>query len=636
MNFKIKKIFVVVFLCIILLNINNVFAATIDNTPPKLISFKVKSSEVKPGEYLELEIKAEDDVSGIKSCSVGLYDKIKGYAVHRFDIFDLNNIKIQMPEDMIGGEYLISDVMLQDNNNNLISYYNNALYDNEETLFSSSFDFKNSVIKIVSNTSYSDDKEAPVVSDVTISSKKILLGESITVCAKVSDNSKIKHVTAFVGESFNLNTNEMSYEKEKELYCTTINPTKAGTFSVSSIYATDIYENINSYILPEKLNYTVEGPASDEEAPKLISLKVNKTDVIAPEIIKIFVDATDNSGEISKVFARFISEEYYEKNLANKSYSDGELAVNFKYDSLTGKYTGTIDVNQYSKSGKYYLQYLILTDKSQNSIQYTTSHYPDNLSGGYTGVLKGKEKIEDYYFEVKKEFDNDEVTSTTSENLLEIINRAQDNAIIMINAKNNSIVKSEVFEAIKNTNKTIYIESNGYQWVFNGKDIKNPKTIDTHVYTELLADNNIDNQDQGYVAIVFAENGVLPGKATIRIKADYTFRFIEGYEKLKLYFYNSSEDKYKPLGDSISLSNDGFYEFEIEHNSRYVMTDKDIKVELLTNEETDNSINTNVTDNNENRINKETNSTKQYIIIGSALVIVIIGFVLVIKSKNKK
>ena len=151
-----------------------------------------------------------------------------------------------------------------------------------------------------------------------------------------------------------------------------------------------------------------------------------------------------------------------------------------------------------------------------------------------------------------------------------------------------------------------------------------------------IADNNIDNQDQGYVAIVFAENGVLPGKATIRIKADYTFRFIEGYEKLKLYFYNSSEDKYKPLGDSISLSNDGFYEFEIEHNSRYVMTDKDIKVELLTNEETDNSINTNVTDNNENRINKETNSTKQYIIIGSALVIVIIGFVLVIKSKNKK
>ena len=91
-----------------------------------------------------------------------------------------------------------------------------------------------------------------------------------------------------------------------------------------------------------------------------------------------------------------------------------------------------------------------------------------------------------------------------------------------------SIIKSEVFEAIKDTNKTIYIESNGIQWVFNGKNIKSPKDIDTRITlskidTDVLKEK-IGNFVNKGIVVNFKDNGELPGVALVKIKTDYALR----------------------------------------------------------------------------------------------------------------
>ena len=611
------------------------YAATIDNEPPRLISFNINNSEATPGEYFYLNINAEDDVSGLEFGSIGLHSPIKGYTVYQFDIQNLNVPRILIPKDAVGGEYTISHLMLRDKKGNMITYYNKKLFPNDEN----TFDFGESVIKIISDSNFGDDQKAPVVSNVTMNKQKILLGEEVKVCAKVTDDSELKYVScelSLKNDPTRIDS-EMTYDEINDLYCTTLKPTKTGTYIISMIYATDKYDNSKGYVAGESTvsfegismpEIEVEGPQNDIDSPNLVSIKLNKQNLIAPGSIKVFIEANDNSGEISTVYARFISEKEYDKNNKAGTYSDGEISVNMFYDDIIGKYVGTFDLNQYAVSGKYYLQYIIMTDNDGNSSQYVSSHYPENTSGGYTGVLRKREKIDDLSFEIMEEFKYDVVTSTINNNMLEIIKNQNDDATIMIDATNNYIVPESVFEAIKDTNKTIYIESNGYQWVFNGKDITNIKSIDTKVYSELLVDQNINNSSQEYIAIVFANNGILPGKAKIRVKTDYTFRYVEGYENLKLYFYNPSEEKYKELENEITLTKDGFYEFEITHNSKYVLSDKKIKQELLTDNEE--IIEEQITD---NKVSEFIQSNYLYIIIG---IIIITLIVIILVKKTKK
>lgn len=432
----------------------------------------------------------------------------------------------------------------------------------------------------------------------------------------------------------------MIYNNATDLYCATITPSKTGTQIISDIYVIDKYNNGKGYYSKETVSATstfevidmpeivVVGVENDIESPNLVSIKLNKQNLVAPGNIKIYIEASDNLSEISNLYARFISEEKYNKNIINGTYSDGELTVNFVYDSLTEKYVGILDLNQYAAVGKYYLQYIILTDENENSSQYVSDHYPENVSGGYTGVLRKREKIDDLSFNVIEEFKYNAVTSTISSNMLDVIRKQNDDAIIMIDASNDYIISEDVFEAIKDTNKTIYIEANGYQWVFNGNDITNIKSIDTLVYSELLVDKNINNNSQEFIAIVFANNGLLPGKAKIRIKLDYTFRYVEGYDNLKLYFYNSSEEKYKELENEVVLTEDGFYEFEITHNSKYVLSNKEINRKLLT----DNEV---IVNENDNKIINFIQSNYLYIIIG-LITIVLVLIILIKKTKHRK
>jgi len=75
------------------------------------------------------------------------------------------------------------------------------------------------------------------------------------------------------------------------------------------------------------------------------------------------------------------------------------------------------------------------------------------------------------------------------------------------------------------------------------------------------------------VVMKFAENGELPGKATIQVKVDYAMREYLGSDQgLCVYYYNNQTGELELVAENLTVINDTYVEFEITHCSYYVLT----------------------------------------------------------------
>ena len=164
-------------------------------------------------------------------------------------------------------------------------------------------------------------------------------------------------------------------------------------------------------------------------------------------------------------------------------------------------------------------------------------------------------------------------------------------------------VGKDVFQAIKGKDVTlvIYHVADLYRWVFNGKDIINPKEINAWIEVcpvispyggdESKVDWEIFDWDKYViqpedvmgVSIKFAPNGELPGKAEIRLKNDILWKVGQGeYQKgkqLKLY-YNKGGKYIEEKGAGCIVTDNGddkWLSFTINHNSQFVASYGDLE-----------------------------------------------------------
>ena len=163
-----------------------------------------------------------------------------------------------------------------------------------------------------------------------------------------------------------------------------------------------------------------------------------------------------------------------------------------------------------------------------------------------------------------------------SEEIINEIKNAPNDTEIVIDASINTIVNESVFNAIKGTNKKLIINYYGNEIVFDGMDIKEVKTIDVSIYIINNFESIDDDMDlssivENGVVIDLSSNGTLPGKAIYRIYADDTLKEIIGTKKIYLYYYDEDNNNFSLIEKNIKL-NDNYYEFEIEHNSKYILT----------------------------------------------------------------
>ena len=77
--------------------------------------------------------------------------------------------------------------------------------------------------------------------------------------------------------------------------------------------------------------------------------------------------------------------------------------------------------------------------------------------------------------------------------------------------------------------------------------------------SDFIAESNPDQVN--YIAIKFADNGELPCKTKVRLKADYATRGLIGAKGLKLYYMDGNN--YELEQDSIELDEENYYNFTL-------------------------------------------------------------------------
>lgn len=273
--------------------------------------------------------------------------------------------------------------------------------------------------------------------------------------------------------------------------------------------------------------------------------------------------------------------------------------------------------------GKYSLNYGYLTFTDGTSEKYQGTSTKVFAYGAWFNVVEKEIDKTKYYL-------NSENYSSTVKSELTKLN---DDAVITVNANNSPLVYSEVFEAIKSTNRTLIIDYQNMRWTFSGKDIVNPKTLDVSVKLDEFLAEKVEKL-KGKLAtksavLEFANNGDLPGKALIRLDGKDLEKYFES-DVLYVYYYDEKNDNISKVAMEVQ-KNDGFFEFFINHNSKYILTSEEVReVEIVAD--------TIFTENA--KINATTGNNNNILLYGGigvlAVLFIIVVVIIVVRSKKKK
>lgn len=129
------------------------------------------------------------------------------------------------------------------------------------------------------------------------------------------------------------------------------------------------------------------------------------------------------------------------------------------------------------------------------------------------------------------------------------------------------------------------------------------------------------------IVINFANNGELPGAAIIRIKVTDEIKQTLNMETIIVYHYDEETKELTQMTTNATYNENGFIEFSINHNSKYLFVNEPIEEKEYT-----------VTTSEKTEVKNEVSfleSHKMYIIIigVSVLAIVIVAIILIVDKK---
>ena len=428
------------------------------------------------------------------------------------------------------------------------------------------------------------DKTPPELVSCTIDKTTIKPGETITMTITATDDiSGVYNVWAVFRNFENGRTYDFGPfpQKMKDgIYTDVIEVSPYeldGTFQLEEVMLVDKNQNERVYrskfcehlekddlLLPQELSFTVTSSNPDSTPPTLKNCSVDKTTVTAPATITMTITATDDISGVYNVWAVF-------RNFENgRTYDFGPFPQKMK----DGIYTDVIEVSPYELDGTFQLEEVMLVDKNQNERIYRSK---------FCEYLEKDDLLlpQELSFTVSND-SSAVITNTSNPGLADAVKNMENGKTAAVNYEGNPHISADVFDAIKGTDKKLVLESEGIQWIFNGRDIKTSKDLDLKVDISPLDRTPSANageieklvKDTPTMVLSFPDNGQLPGLAKIRIKADYTFRKLLGTKNLNVYYYDNTEKKLKLISSNVNLTNDIWLEFSTDHNSDFVVTSK--------------------------------------------------------------
>lgn len=262
----------------------------------------------------------------------------------------------------------------------------------------------------------------------------------------------------------------------------------------------------------------------------------------------------------------------------------------------------TIILNATSNGGKYnniFNQTIEVTEKEDDSILYLSAEELDNEI--YQKIINSNEET------------------------------------VIIDADNYTIIPSKIFDLIKENTKKLVIRYNENEWIFNGVDIKTAKDINVLInFYQMNASDISENLKKALneetVIIDFPNNGKLPGDVLIRLKNSEIIDKLNG-EKYYIYYVDNDNGKLKKVALEVEKTADGYIEFYINHNSKYLISSTEITDQTILGE--DDSIYTKNSKLTEATKTLNKNPILKYSIIAVAFILIIIVFIVIIKRHNK-
>jgi len=580
--------------------------AMVDTQPPVLqsIEFEPSSLIVSAPAEIKVTVHATDDLSGISNVTISFgasNEYVIACAISGEDFHDgVGTGIIKIGAGKAIKEYALDSIELEDCAGNDVWYVtdDDYEYDENEIYYPHKY-----TIKVIGNKRESN---PPTLGNVSISTNEVIAPGKIDITAFGQDDTDVKGclasfknrssddvIDAYFG---NVHDSE-GWPYFEPLFrngpgTSIIDVTKyddPGDYYLSHVEISDVFDNVQHYYasvdekgykdsrgdklltdIPE-FHVTNEDKISDHTAPELLNVAIENHDLIAPGKVRLQMDIKEND-QINNVKARLRLSDHVFKfannmEIEEKSDEPGVFRVICIYN-----------FDQYTKPGNYYLEYVQIQDNSYN----TTRLRSDHMSSDDEYSSCEPDLPSDIYVSIINSPKGDLQTNTGSTTLIQDIKAMGNGQTAEIAYDINPMIPKGVFDAIRGTNKTLFLAGKGgssgfTNWTFHGKDIKSTgRNVNLDMETVSPNSNKIKEIIGVTTPVVFLSftdrQSALPGKAKIQtLLADSKISRIGSTTGLYIYSYDENAQRLSPVATNISLSND-WLEFDITRTGDYILT----------------------------------------------------------------
>jgi len=340
--------------------------------------------------------------------------------------------------------------------------------------------------------------------------------------------------------------------------------TAAGSYYVDSVILTGRNSDGSTFT---KL-YNVDGVSGADKLPNDIPLEIQDSNAKKIELKSISLGST--TAKVSdKVYVNYEASDTL-KNLKLRFVDGNNKELNVYVKSLDKKSYFEIPTN--TNESTYNLVNAIL-----ESSDATTIYDLNGADGAETYAFNCSLTVE-AGDDTHNVYNNEDIDNSVISSLY----RLKDGSEIVVNAHHSSAISSELYNVIKGTDKKLIINYKENQIIFKGSDVRTPKTIDASIVVgSVESHEEIRELVRDGVLLRFADNGYLPGRALVRIKATDEVNEILGSGQVQVYVFNADTHNFCEVATNIQKTKDGYYEFSVAHNSDYIMVNEPLDDSLV-------------------------------------------------------
>jgi hypothetical protein len=349
--------------------------------------------------------------------------------------------------------------------------------------------------------------------------------------------------------------------------------------------------NVDNDVTSYDFNVALEVTGNDNNKVELKSLSLIENSAQVGDKVSLSLSTSDSLTSLKLIF---------------KS-SNGNQFTSYVNDLGSNPY---FIIPSTAKLDNYYLYQATLVTSTSSNVYTNGGNYNFNVN------LEVKDTEEDIYV-----YNNEEITN----DIIKDIYNGDSDLEVTINADNNPVISGEIFNAIKGTSKKLIINYKNNQLVFCGNDISDVKSINVSISIDVVEKNeDIEELIGDGIVVNFASNGNLPGEALVKIKITEEIKNTLGDNGIYVYYYDEEEKGFNVIAKEVN-PNDGYYEFTISHNSKYVLTKSEVDDKLILEEET------NVVDFQQSNL-----YYLLWICASILLILVVIAIIIIIRKRSNK